>query len=75
MLLETIITLQQKRGLSDAAFCRELGINQSNWFRIKNGERPVDSPGFLKAVLKAYPVLSVAVLQHLSREGGERNTE
>ena len=75
MLLEAIMALQAKRNLADATFCRALGINQGNWTRIKSGDRPVDSPGFLKALLKAYPELSAEVLQHLSREGGERNAE
>jgi len=69
MLLERIIALQEKRGLSDAAFSRSLKINQGNWSRIKAGERPVDSPGFLKTLLMTYPELIPDVLQHFSREG------
>ncbi len=75
MLLDSIITLQRKKGLTDAAFCRALGINQPNWNRIKAGSRPVDSPGFPKALLAVYPELGAAVLTHLSRDGGERNAE
>lgn len=55
-LVETIKAALAIRGWSDGEFCRQLGISQSVWSRVKNGQRALQLD-FLQQVARCLPEL------------------
>lgn len=68
-LVNGIKACQERRGLSDSEFSRQLKIHPSLWSLIKRGKR---EPGVkvLKAIATKYPELHLAILNYLSKAGG-----
>jgi len=66
-LIEDIQKLQTLKGLSDTQLATALDIDLSTWSKIKNGHRP---PGgnFLKAIMRTFPELHLAVLDYMAKE-------
>ena len=63
-LLYAIQEYKRLRLMSDAAFCRRLGIDEGLWSRIKLGKRQ-PSYTLVKAIAQAAPELGIAVLDYL----------
>lgn len=70
-LIEAIKLHQKVNGLSDKAFARLVGIDNSTWSRIKSGER---NPGgkVLRAIASNIPELQLLVFQYMANSDKEK---
>ena len=67
MLIEAIRDAVSKRGWSDGEFTRKMGKAQSQWSRIKHGQREV-TLAFLRAVARVLPELSWEITKYIFKE-------
>lgn len=56
-LVERLLVLQEAEGLSNTAFAEKLGIDVSQWSRIRRGVVPAGGK-VIRGALRAYPGLS-----------------
>lgn len=73
-LIEAIKTYQKINGLSDKAFGRLVGIDNSTLSRLKNGNR---NPGgkVLRAIASKIPELQILVFQYMASSDEKEKTE
>ena len=65
-LVERIKEVQRKYNLSDAEFCRRIGIDQSIWSRLKRGKAN-PSGKFIKGLLREFPELIPDYMDYVRR--------
>lgn len=70
-LMEKIKAKQREAGLTETAFAEKASVGRSNWYLIQRGLRKPTAE-FLGAVMRAFPELTVDILQYL-REGGSHD--
>lgn len=64
-LVQKIKARQDERGIKEEAFAAMMGVSRAQWYLIKRGDRK-PSAGFLKAVIRHFPELTLDVMNYLS---------
>ena len=64
MIINQLVEIQRREGLTDTEIAQRLGFHPISWNRIKKG-RANFGEKFLRAVLKAYPELTLDVMSYL----------
>lgn len=73
-ILDRIKAAQRQHEWSDGEFSRRLGVSQSVWSRIQNGQRPLENWRFMSAVGRVLPELRWHIAEFLF-EGGNNDDE
>jgi len=75
MLIDSIVEAQAQRGWNDGDLCRQMGVSQSVWSRIRRGLRPLDNVPFLRAVARVLPELKWQVAEYILEGGNTDNAD
>ena len=67
-LLDSIKDAQAKKGWTDGQFSKQLRMNQSQWSRIKSGQREMGLR-FLRAVARVFPELQWQIADYVVKGG------
>jgi len=70
-LLEKVIEKQNEKHLNNSQFSRLIGISESMWRSIRNGDRLIGDKT-LNGIIVAFPELDREILAYIRRKNGHQ---
>ena len=63
-IIKAVLEYAKKRGISEGAICRQIGVKQSRWSLVKHNHRKLDLE-LLQAISRGIPELQFQAIRYL----------
>jgi predicted transcriptional regulator len=71
-LVEALVAIQQKEGMTDVEFARLLAIHPSAWSYITRGQKGIGI-GILRNIVNSFPEVEPLAIAYLKGDGNNQN--